>query len=250
MESGAIGCPASRGSRTLRPEQRFGDSRFDFYLESGAQRAYVEVKGVTLEEDGVVLFPDAPTLRGVRHVRELCRAAEQAFWPSSSSWFRWKTSVFHDQPEDASRLRDALETARASGVQILAYDCAVAPDEMRLGRRCPSSCKKSALYAERFLNTGISFRPSVIPGFKHLAHVFGPSAGPNSHWAMQPPFSQASLDVRHRRLDLPDRPGGQRCCRSISPQNVICPLNCASFSTPMQKICELNASSPSSMRSG
>lgn len=61
--------------RELTPEQRYGDSRFDFAYRAGASQGFVEVKGVTLEEDGVAYFPDAPTLRGVRHVEELCRAA-------------------------------------------------------------------------------------------------------------------------------------------------------------------------------
>ena len=65
------------GLTLLRPETRFGDSRLDFYWEAGEKRGFVEVKGVTLEENGIVLFPDAPTQRGTKHLRELekCAAA-------------------------------------------------------------------------------------------------------------------------------------------------------------------------------
>jgi sugar fermentation stimulation protein A len=61
---------------TIRPEQKFGDSRLDFLLWRGDERIWVEVKGCTLVEDGVALFPDAPTLRGKRHLEELIKAVE------------------------------------------------------------------------------------------------------------------------------------------------------------------------------
>ena len=63
----------------LRPEVRYGDSRFDFYWERGKERGFWEVKGVTLEENGVARFPDAPTLRGVKHLEELIRAKEAGY---------------------------------------------------------------------------------------------------------------------------------------------------------------------------
>lgn len=63
----------------LRPETTYRNSRFDFYWESSAERGFVEVKGVTLEEDGVVRFPDAPTLRGVKHLQELEEARRAGY---------------------------------------------------------------------------------------------------------------------------------------------------------------------------
>lgn len=63
----------------LRPETRYGDSRFDFAFAAGEKRGFIEVKGVTLEENGVAYFPDAPTERGVKHVEELCRAAAEGY---------------------------------------------------------------------------------------------------------------------------------------------------------------------------
>ena len=138
VELGALRLPGFGERPALYPERRFGDSRFDFYLESGAQRAYAEVKGVTLEEDGVVLFPDAPTLRGVRHVRELCRAAEEGFLAYLVFVVQMENvRYFTPNRRTHPAFGDALEAARAAGVQILAYDCAVAPDEMRLGRPVP-----------------------------------------------------------------------------------------------------------------
>lgn len=65
--------------QNIYPEKKYCDSRFDFYLEREERPAYVEVKGVTLEEDGVVLFPDAPTERGIKHVYELCQCRKNGF---------------------------------------------------------------------------------------------------------------------------------------------------------------------------
>ena len=75
LASGGLGWIPS----VLRPEYTWGDSRFDFYLEHGGRRCLAEVKGVTLEEDGTALFPDAPTLRGIKHLEGLSRAAAQGF---------------------------------------------------------------------------------------------------------------------------------------------------------------------------
>lgn len=63
----------------IRPEQRYRNSRFDFYMEAGGRKTFVEVKGVTLEENGVAMFPDAPTERGVKHVEELISAVTEGY---------------------------------------------------------------------------------------------------------------------------------------------------------------------------
>ena len=63
----------------IKPECTFGDSRFDFYFELGEKRYFAEVKGVTLEQDGVVSFPDAPTERGIKHLQELIRAVQAGY---------------------------------------------------------------------------------------------------------------------------------------------------------------------------
>lgn len=74
LRSGGLG-----RAELVKPEQRFGQSRFDFYLERQGKPMYLEVKGVTLEEGGVCRFPDAPTERGARHLRELMAAKQQGF---------------------------------------------------------------------------------------------------------------------------------------------------------------------------
>ena len=63
----------------IKPEARYGSSRFDFYVEAEGRRIFIEVKGVTLEENGVVMFPDAPTERGVKHLNELMRCASEGY---------------------------------------------------------------------------------------------------------------------------------------------------------------------------
>jgi sugar fermentation stimulation protein A len=63
----------------IRPECKYKNSRFDFYVETDSEKIFVEVKGVTLEKDGVVSFPDAPTERGVKHINELISAAKEGY---------------------------------------------------------------------------------------------------------------------------------------------------------------------------
>ncbi len=117
----------------IRPETRFGDSRLDFYAENRDTRAFCEVKGVTLERDGVVLFPDAPTERGVKHLRELIRCVEAGFdaWAVfvvQMSDARYFTPNRQTHPEFA----DALGEARRAGVRLLALDCAVTPESITI----------------------------------------------------------------------------------------------------------------------
>ena len=111
---------------TLRPEVRFGNSRFDFFIEDGARKAFVEVKGVTLEEEGVALFPDAPTERGVKHLQELCRAAKDGFEAYAVFIIQMDgVRYFTPNAKMHKAFSDALHTAKKTGVQILALDCAV-----------------------------------------------------------------------------------------------------------------------------
>ena len=75
LRQGGLGCREI----TIRPEYKYGDSRFDFFLEADGRKAFMEVKGVTLEEDGIARFPDAPTERGVKHIRELIRCLDAGY---------------------------------------------------------------------------------------------------------------------------------------------------------------------------
>ena len=118
----------------LRPETRFGDSRFDFYWEDGPERrGFWEIKGVTLEEDGVARFPDAPTLRGVKHLEELIRAREAGYetgvcFVVQMPGMRWV------EPNDAThpQFGQALRRAAQAGVRVLALGCRVEPDRLEI----------------------------------------------------------------------------------------------------------------------
>lgn len=124
-----------RGWSVIRPETTHGDSRFDFYLESPGHRLFAEVKGVTLEDDGVMRFPDAPTERGVKHLEGLARCVQEGY----EAW-----AVFVIQTENVrwmepnrrthSAFADALRQAAQAGVHLLALDCHTEPDRLEIRR--------------------------------------------------------------------------------------------------------------------
>lgn len=122
----------------LRPETTYGSSRFDFYWESSKKRGFVEVKGVTLEEDGVVRFPDAPTLRGVKHLEELVKA-HQAGYEAAVCFVIQMEDVRYFAPNDATHpeFGQALRQAAAAGVEVLALDCAVTPGSLEMRNPVP-----------------------------------------------------------------------------------------------------------------
>lgn len=117
----------------LRPETTYGNSRFDFYIEAGGRRIFMEVKGVTLEEDGVVSFPDAPSERAVKHVQELI-AAKQAGYEAYLLFVVQMEGVRYFVPNRRMQpaFAEVLEEAERAGVKLLAYDCRVLPDAMEL----------------------------------------------------------------------------------------------------------------------
>ncbi len=119
------------GLSLLRPETTHGDSRFDFYWEAGRRRGFVEVKGVTLEEDGVVRFPDAPTLRGVKHLNGLIRAREEGY-EAAVCFVVQLAGADHLEPNDRTHpgFGQALRRAARAGVEVLAFSCRVAPDSV------------------------------------------------------------------------------------------------------------------------
>lgn len=114
----------------IHPEYTYGDSRFDFGLFT-PEPALLEVKGVTLERDDIVLFPDAPTARGTKHLREL-RAFSGG--PAYVLFVIQMKGARYFSPNDETdpAFASALRAARDAGVQILAYDCHVTPDSMVL----------------------------------------------------------------------------------------------------------------------
>lgn len=123
---------------SVRPETVYGNSRFDFYLETSTEKVFMEVKGVTLEEDGVVRFPDAPSDRAVKHVEELIQAKRAGYrvfvlFVIQMEDVRYFTPNYATHREFAEALRRAAE----EGVEILACDCLVTADSMRINRSVP-----------------------------------------------------------------------------------------------------------------
>lgn len=120
-------------TQSVRGEVRFGASRFDFCITAGGQTHYVEVKGVTLEEDGVVRFPDAPTERGVRHLYELIKAKEAGFGAHVVFVIQMEQAkYFAPNKKTHPAFAVALREAAAAGVDIHTYTCRVTPDSLEL----------------------------------------------------------------------------------------------------------------------
>lgn len=117
----------------LRPEYTHGDSRFDFAFDRGGKPCLLEVKGVTLEQDGVCAFPDAPTQRGTRHLLGLTQAARAGF-EAYVLFVIQMSDVRYLRPNDETdpAFGAALRQAAENGVRILAMDCAVTPESMTL----------------------------------------------------------------------------------------------------------------------
>ena len=122
----------------LKPECRHGASRFDFYLETATKKMFIEVKGVTLEEKGVVMFPDAPTERGVKHVQELCHCLEQGYEAAIIFVVQMSGSrYFTPNRRTHAAFAEALERAEACGVGMLALSCEVTPESLAINGEIP-----------------------------------------------------------------------------------------------------------------
>ena len=121
------------GLTAIRPEFTWEDSRFDFMLEDAKGRIFVEVKGVTLEEDREVRFPDAPTERGVKHLKGLRRAVGQGYRAAVFFVIQMKGPVrFRPNDKTHPAFGAALREAAENGVGVYAYDCRVTPDSLEL----------------------------------------------------------------------------------------------------------------------
>ena len=117
----------------IKREVKFGNSRFDFYVEDGERKAFIEVKGVTLENDGVVSFPDAPTERGIKHINELVSCLSEGFEAYIIFVVQMKGVVkFEPNSEHHKEFADTLNYAREKGVKVLVYDCLVTPDSIEI----------------------------------------------------------------------------------------------------------------------
>lgn len=118
---------------TVRREKTYGNSRFDLYVESGKRKAFIEVKGVTLEENNIVRFPDAPTERGIKHLCELMHAAADGYEAYLLLVIQMKgVRYFEPNRETHPEFGETLKAAADAGVHILAYDCVVTEDSMKI----------------------------------------------------------------------------------------------------------------------
>lgn len=122
----------------IRPETKYGNSRFDFYVENADDKIFIEVKGVTLEKDGVALFPDAPTERGVKHINELAECLQDGYKAKILFVIQMeKIKSFSPNDEMHRQFGDALRNARSAGVEILAVNCVVTQDSMIIKENVP-----------------------------------------------------------------------------------------------------------------
>lgn len=125
----------------IKPEYTYGNSRIDFFIQTKAtekelgRKILIEVKGVTLEEDGIVRFPDAPTKRGVKHIKELTEAVK-AGYETMIIFVTQMKDVTWFEPNDSTHLEfgQALRDAKRQGVGVYAFDCEVTKDTIRIGR--------------------------------------------------------------------------------------------------------------------
>lgn len=119
--------------KQIRPETIYGNSRFDLYVETESRKAFIEVKGVTMEEDGVVRFPDAPSERAVKHLQELGRAVKDGYEAFVIFVIQMKNVRYFTPNRDTHPVFcEALKEAWRQGVKILAFDCEVTPEEIYL----------------------------------------------------------------------------------------------------------------------
>lgn len=122
----------------LRPETVHGDSRFDFSFDLEGKRCFLEVKGVTLEDQGVCAFPDAPTTRGTKHLRGLTEAARAGFGAYILFVIQMAEVEFlHPNDQTDPDFGKALREAAAQGVEILAVDCHVTENTMVIRQAVP-----------------------------------------------------------------------------------------------------------------
>lgn len=125
-------------AQAVHPEFTYGQSRLDFCLTTPGGLHLVEVKGVTLEEGGHTRFPDAPTERGIKHLRELERAVAEGH-RATVFFVIQMADVVDFGPNDATHpaFGEALRHAAAAGVEVAAYDCAVTPDTLTIRHPVP-----------------------------------------------------------------------------------------------------------------
>lgn len=136
----------------VRPETTYGKSRFDFYVETGQEKIFMEVKGVTLEEDGVVRFPDAPSERAVKHVEELIQAKRAGYRVFVLFVIQMENVTYFTANDDTHReFAESLYRAQEAGVEILAYDCKVTPYSLEMNQPVAVNLKQILKKGDLFL---------------------------------------------------------------------------------------------------
>ena len=143
LEEGHLFCQVTR----IQPEYTYGNSRFDLYVEADGEKILIEVKGVTLEEDGQVRFPDAPSERAVKHVEELARAVKKGYQAYVFFVIQMKdVRYFTPNTDTHPAFAEALKRAAGDGVKVIAYDCQVRPDEIHIQDEVPVVLENPVLY--------------------------------------------------------------------------------------------------------
>lgn len=122
----------------IKPEYTYGNSRFDIYIETETDKIFVEVKGVTLESGGVTAFPDAPTVRGVKHLKELQKAVKEGYKAFALFIIQMNdVKYFVPNRKTHPEFADELKKAAENGVNLLAFDCKVTPHSIEIDKRVP-----------------------------------------------------------------------------------------------------------------
>ena len=124
---------------TVKAEKTFGESRFDFYVvDEEGREGYVEVKGVTLEDNGIASFPDAPTERGIKHLNELVEVKEQGMYAGIVFVIQIEgMKVFTPNDNRHKAFGEALRHAEKCGVEVIAHECKVTPETLTIGQTVP-----------------------------------------------------------------------------------------------------------------
>ncbi len=122
--------------KLVKQEYKYGNSRFDIYVETKTDKIFVEVKGATLENDEIVRFPDAPTERGVKHLKELQKAINDGY-RACVVFLVQMANVKHFEPnvETHPEFANELKRAHENGVEIFVYDSIVTPEEITMNNR-------------------------------------------------------------------------------------------------------------------
>ena len=122
----------------VKSERKYGKSRLDFYVEDGDRKIFIEVKGVTLEDENIARFPDAPTERGIKHLLELAQAVTEGY-EAMAFFVVQMNNIVHFTPNDITHqaFGDTLRKVSKEGVKIFAFECNITTDSMEITKEVP-----------------------------------------------------------------------------------------------------------------